>query len=97
MNKSDRSKYLKSKEWKEFRKTIIERDKSKCQLCGRKTTRPKCHHIIQDKNKYEDLDSNNFSTLCSGCHSFITSLTPSVFAKTLNNKTIKYMGWLIKK
>ena len=58
-----------SKEYKEFRKKVLERDNYKCVKCG-KTERLQVHHIKPRKD-YPDLimNFNNVQTLCLLCHS----------------------------
>lgn len=63
------NKILASKEYKEFRKSILKRDNYKCQMCG-SDFRLQVHHI-KSKSKYPELimDKNNCITLCLICHS----------------------------
>lgn len=83
MNRIERRKFLHSKTWHLFRKQIIKRDDSICQLCGVKTKHPKIHHIVQDKSKYDLLIPSDFVVLCSSCHDFISTMIPR---KNINKK-----------
>lgn len=58
-----------SKEYKEFRKKVLERDNYKCVKCGAKDNL-QVHHI-KPKKDYPDLIMNfdNVQTLCLLCHS----------------------------
>lgn len=59
---------IKSKEYKEFRKKILERDNYTCQKCGSKE-KLQVHHI-KSRKKYPELIMNeqNCITLCIVCH-----------------------------
>jgi 5-methylcytosine-specific restriction endonuclease McrA len=70
----ERKKFLQSAIWKIFRKEIIKRDSSICQVCGTKTKRPKVHHIIQNKELYDVLIPDYFITVCAACHNYISSM-----------------------
>ncbi|MDI6718405.1 MAG: HNH endonuclease signature motif containing protein [Methanomicrobiales archaeon] len=50
--------------WKNVRKAILERDASRCALCGGSTALH-IHHIDQDKT---NDDPGNLLTLCGICH-----------------------------
>ncbi len=52
------------KEWKKVREAILERDASRCTICGG-TTALHIHHIDQDKT---NDDPCNLLTLCEICH-----------------------------
>lgn len=59
---------IKEKEYKEFRKIILERDNYTCQQCGCKE-KLQVHHIKSRKD-YPELimDKDNCITLCIVCH-----------------------------
>jgi 5-methylcytosine-specific restriction endonuclease McrA len=83
MEYNERRLFLRSKRWRVFRQQIIERDDSICRCCGTITKKPKIHHLIQDKTKYDILVPDNFITLCSACHDYISAMIPR---KKINEK-----------
>lgn len=68
-NKSKIQKILSSKEYKNFRQTILQRDNYCCQECGN-TEKLQIHHI-KSKSKFPELimEPDNCITLCITCHS----------------------------
>ena len=67
--KHDRKVYY-TREWKEWRRLILERDDYICQMCGETEGRITAHHILP-KRDYPKLIFNvdNGITLCLDCHS----------------------------
>ena len=63
--KHSKSLYLKSKEWKEKRKKVLQRDNYRCKKCGSKTNLH-IHHISYKNIGKEPLD--DLVTLCDNCH-----------------------------
>lgn len=65
-------KFYKSKEWKELRKEILERDANECVHCRKKGWfRPaECIHHIKHLKARPDLalEPTNLVTLCNQCH-----------------------------
>lgn len=61
--------FHKTPEYKQWQKTVFERDKNTCQLCGKINCPIAAHHIYM-KAKYPDkvLDVDNGITLCDKCH-----------------------------
>lgn len=61
--------YLKSPEWAEKRKSVIERANGKCERCGE--TRPplEVHHLTYQHIFDEPLD--DLQLVCKGCHEFL--------------------------
>ena len=55
-------------EWRNFRKSIFERDNYQCQECG--TNKNLCAHHIKGRSEYPELsyDPSNVITLCKYCH-----------------------------
>lgn len=62
--------FYKSKEWKELRDQIFQRDNFTCQLCFKRGSKKiNAHHIKKRSNFKElSLDSKNLITLCVDCH-----------------------------
>lgn len=76
-NVPEAQKIRNSKQYKEFRRQILERDGYKCTACG-STEKLQVHHI-KEGSKYPELimDSGNVITLCMKCH----ALTNNYFSK----------------
>lgn len=67
-NKKEYNKLLLRKEWKEFRKTILDRDSNKCVKCG-STKILQAHHIKYIENRYPwEYELQELVTLCKVCH-----------------------------
>lgn len=58
-----------SKEWRDWRKSVFERDNYTCIMCGNYGCRLEPHHI-KPKSKFIELvfNINNGATLCYKCH-----------------------------
>lgn len=81
--------FYKSKEWKDKRLGILERDNWECQMCkanGRYSRANTVHHIVElrDKPSLALVDSNLIS-LCGKCHN---KIHPDKFPKM---KKAKYV------
>ena len=63
--------YLKSPEWREKCKQVLNRDEFKCTMCG-STEDLKVHHKSYEHLKHEPLD--DLTTLCDHCHRHIHGL-----------------------
>jgi len=71
-------KYIKSKEFKELRKKVLQRDGFRCQVCGRtieeisdsgKKLSLQCHHkSYEHVGKHNEEEFNDLITLCNVCH-----------------------------
>jgi 5-methylcytosine-specific restriction endonuclease McrA len=61
--------------WRGIAKTIYERDKFKCQICGNhcQSNQIQCHHIVPYLISKDD-SPNNLITLCKSCHKRIDNL-----------------------
>lgn len=68
-NRNKSKKVVGTKEYKQFRESILKRDNYKCQMCG-SDFRLQVHHI-KSKSQYPELimDKDNCITLCLTCHS----------------------------
>jgi 5-methylcytosine-specific restriction endonuclease McrA len=75
---------LNTKEYREWRKSVFQRDHYTCQNCGYSKGRIlEAHHILSWKDYPEKrFDINNGKTLCKDCH----KLTKSFGKKSLSNK-----------
>lgn len=59
-----------SKEYKDWRKQVFERDNYTCQCCDKRGGKLNAHHIENfSSNKELRFDVNNGITLCESCHS----------------------------
>ena len=67
------SKVRKSKEYKNWRKTVLERDGNKCTFCGNSDGPKEVDHIKRFIDFPElRLDVSNGRTLCAPCHKSVT-------------------------
>ena len=64
--------YRQSKEWKDWRKHLLESWDGKCACCGCKTKRPQLHHMTP--SEYKLLEPERFVFVCLACHSEISRL-----------------------
>lgn len=81
--------YIRSKEWKDICKVVLERDGYRCRCCGRtadETTLCVHHstydHLYDERNHLEDL-----ITLDSGCHLAIHRWRPNWQRFKIRKKT----------
>ena len=64
-----------SKEYREWRRKVFERDSFTCHCCGQEGGKLNAHHIAHfSKNKELRTDVNNGITLCEKCHKAIHKL-----------------------
>jgi hypothetical protein len=68
----EKNQFRRSKEWKNFRKKLIEERGTYCQCCGKKTKLLDCHHM--DEEHYTDLNPDKFFLLCKLCHRCVSDL-----------------------
>lgn len=64
--------FRKSKEWRNFRKMLLEERGHICECCGKRTKFLDCHHI--DPENYTDLTPEKFALLCHSCHSCVSDI-----------------------
>jgi len=69
---AEKDAFRKTKEWKAFRKQILEERGPQCECCGKKTKCLQLHHI--DPANYTMLDPDMFALVCRSCHSCISDL-----------------------
>src|SRR5574344_2108653 len=72
INRIEKQHYRASKEWKEFREQMKQRQKV-CQLCGAPLHgRWNLHHCIDCKTieEYKSKTTSEFLCLCSECHKY---------------------------
>lgn len=62
--------YLRSKKWKAFRKTVLERDGFNCVMCGT-AYNLEVHHVTYRNVGWEKLE--DCVTLCDTCHTKVHS------------------------
>lgn len=69
-NSKERFKYMKRHEYREWRRSVFERDKYTCQDCGDKKGGNLEAHHIKPYAEYPELrtDVDNGLTLCKSCH-----------------------------
>lgn len=70
MTGKEKSKYRQTKEWKQFRKKLIENKNHKCEMCDTKKRKGlHIHHLNEDK--YGEETENDVVVLCSTCHKIV--------------------------
>lgn len=87
-NQKSKAKFRASKEWKDYRESILASRGSQCQCCYRKlpSSKLQLHHKDLSAENYEDLsDEKKHVLLCSNCHQIVHSLYT-----ILNNKKNQY-------
>lgn len=70
----EKEEFRKSKEWREFRKKLIEERGTYCQCCHKKTKLLQCHHADNSIENYDKLNKDKFFLLCSYCHKGVSDL-----------------------
>ena len=85
----EKNEFRRSKEWKMFRKKLIEERGTYCQCCGKKTKILDCHHA--DEEHYKDLDPDKFFLVCKLCHKCISALEQ---IKPENRKKLRNEDWV---
>lgn len=66
---SKRDRIKESKKYKQWRKSVFERDNYTCQKCGQVGYKLNAHHILSfSKHKDKITKLNNGITLCASCH-----------------------------
>lgn len=81
----DFNKELKSEEWANKRKTILQRDGFTCCACGAFGKTLNVHHLSYEKGKeYWDYPDSNFVTLCKDCHKKVHGLKDGKLKKTID-------------
>jgi len=82
--------YTNSKEHKEWRKVVLERDNNTCQVCELSRKGLNAHHILPKSLKKWRTELDNGITLCTSCHkmhTFSAHVNPIWFTKwMINNK-----------
>lgn len=67
----DDKKFMKSKQWKEIRTRIFQRDNSTCQYCGiKRNEHMQINHMDGNPKNHTD---NNLEVICSSCHKILHS------------------------
>ena len=85
----EKNAYRRTKEWKDWRKRLLEERGTYCQCCGKKTKILDCHHA--DEEHYKDLDPDKFFLVCKLCHKCISALE---HIKPENRKKLRNEDWV---
>lgn len=92
----DKTKFRSSREWKEFRQSLLEERGCSCELCGTRYSGKRkrylqVHHL--DPENYKDLSPDKFVLLCSSCHEMVERISKKILSKNteLSNKS----KWII--
>lgn len=90
----ERNDFYQSKQWKQTRNYIINRDNYICQVCGEVITDRKIiDHIIPLRcNVDKQLDENNLWTLCYRCHKLKTNLEEQIINSPNGINKIKHIS-----
>jgi hypothetical protein len=86
----EKNQFRRSKEWKMFRKKLIEERGTYCECCGKKTKLLDCHHA--DEANYKDLNPDKFFLVCKMCHKCISDLE---HIKPENRKKLRKEDWVL--
>lgn len=70
----EKTAFRRTKQWKDFRKKLIEERGTYCQCCGKKTKLLQLHHVDKSLENYQDLNPDKFFLLCAMCHKCVTAL-----------------------
>lgn len=85
MKTKDKVKFRQSKEWKEYRQSIIKERGPYCECCGMKHKKLSLHHKDLDPTNYTNLSNpQKHVLLCSKCHSFLHHCYTQTFKKLSN-------------
>lgn len=84
MTFKEHNQFRTTKEWKDFRKKILEKRGLFCECCGTSYTlktsrRLQVHH--KDPKNYLDLSPEKFCLLCSECHKLIERVSKKINGK----------------
>lgn len=84
--------FYKTKDWKQKRKEVLDRDNNECQLCkksGKVTKATTVHHIKHYENRPDlALTDDNLISVCESCHN---KLHPEKgFGQLSNDKKLKF-------
>lgn len=70
MDGKEKTKYRNTKEWKKFRKELLEDADYKCQVCGiRKKKKLQIHHL--NEKAYGQETKESVVILCPTCHKIV--------------------------
>ncbi|MGK0575518.1 HNH endonuclease [Macrococcus capreoli] len=88
--------FYNSKQWKDVRATVLQRDFYLCQQCKRQgitTFGNIVHHIVELKDDWSlRLDMNNLETVCSACHNQEHTKTKKGLNTSTKNQVIVVVG-----
>ena len=86
--------FYQSKQWKQTRNYIINRDNYICQVCGEPINNRKIiDHITPRRiDKSKELDENNLWTLCYRCHKLKTDIEEQIINSPNGINKIKHIS-----
>jgi 5-methylcytosine-specific restriction endonuclease McrA len=95
MDKKQKDAFRRTKAWKDFRLSLIEKAQFSCQLCGthysgKAKRKLQVHHLYPED--YTNLDPNRFRVLCSEDHKLVERIACKFLAK--NPKIENLEKWL---
>lgn len=88
-----KQKYRTTKQWKMFRKLVIQRSNGYCELCGQKTKKLQIHHINEQAYEHEELQ--DVAALCYLCHKLVERLI--IRKKFRETEYTEFLNMILKK
>lgn len=96
MTSKEKNKFRASKQWKEFRNSLLDERGSQCELCGtkysgRRKKTLQVHHL--DPDNYTDLNPDKFVLLCSSDHDLVERVAKKILSK--NTELLNQDIWFL--
>ena len=89
----DRVRLCNTNEYRNWRKTVYQRDWYRCVLCGEKKD-IQAHHILDWSNEKYRFNVDNGITLCRDCHTIVGATNFHPLPKVLGENELQALGHL---